>query len=254
MKPQIPWLRVFVEGVVIVGSILLAFGIEAWWDDRQEAEVERGYVARIAADLRETRASIEENADHYQMLLRHAAAVAPILDGAQPFPEDTLGFLASVLQASRITAPIVARSAYDDLISTGNLRLIRSDTLRYELSRFYGRVEVRLDPVNYSGDQEPFRAVVRSVIPVEVQIALREHCFQSEPLYCDGHASPGGLQETARALMAEPGLVRMLTFSSQAKAVRIGFLLDGAGFTGGFGVVTESIDGLLALLSTEYGA
>ena len=27
MTPQIPWLRVFVEGVVIVGSILLAFGI-----------------------------------------------------------------------------------------------------------------------------------------------------------------------------------------------------------------------------------
>jgi len=26
---QIPWLRVLVEGVVIVGSILLAFGIEA---------------------------------------------------------------------------------------------------------------------------------------------------------------------------------------------------------------------------------
>ena len=26
MKTQIPWLRVFVEGVVIVGSILLAFG------------------------------------------------------------------------------------------------------------------------------------------------------------------------------------------------------------------------------------
>ena len=27
---QIPWLRVFVEGVVIVASILLAFGIDAW--------------------------------------------------------------------------------------------------------------------------------------------------------------------------------------------------------------------------------
>jgi hypothetical protein len=26
LKPQILWLRVFVEGVVIVGSILLAFG------------------------------------------------------------------------------------------------------------------------------------------------------------------------------------------------------------------------------------
>ncbi len=29
MKPQIPWFRVFVESVVIVGSILLAFGIDA---------------------------------------------------------------------------------------------------------------------------------------------------------------------------------------------------------------------------------
>ncbi len=36
LKPQIPWLRVFVEGVVIVGSILLAFGIDAWWDGVQE--------------------------------------------------------------------------------------------------------------------------------------------------------------------------------------------------------------------------
>ena len=37
LKPQIPWLRVFVEGVVIIGSILLAFGLQAWWDGVQLA-------------------------------------------------------------------------------------------------------------------------------------------------------------------------------------------------------------------------
>jgi hypothetical protein len=36
VKAPIPWLRVFVEGVVIVGSILLAFGIDAAWEGRQE--------------------------------------------------------------------------------------------------------------------------------------------------------------------------------------------------------------------------
>jgi len=40
LKPQIPWRRVFVEGGVIVGSILLAFGIDAWWERRQERERE----------------------------------------------------------------------------------------------------------------------------------------------------------------------------------------------------------------------
>ena len=39
--PQIPWARVLVEGVVIVASILLAFGIDAWWEQRQDREEER---------------------------------------------------------------------------------------------------------------------------------------------------------------------------------------------------------------------
>ena len=56
MTRQIPWLRVGVEGVVIVGSILLAFGVQAWWDVRQErshldavlAGLEEGYVEHLA--------------------------------------------------------------------------------------------------------------------------------------------------------------------------------------------------------------
>jgi hypothetical protein len=32
---DIPWKRLFVEGTAIVVSILLAFGIDAWWQDRQ---------------------------------------------------------------------------------------------------------------------------------------------------------------------------------------------------------------------------
>ena len=32
---EIPWKRITVEAVAIVGSILLAFAIDTWWDDRQ---------------------------------------------------------------------------------------------------------------------------------------------------------------------------------------------------------------------------
>ncbi len=49
MKPQIPWLRVFVEGVVIVGSILLAFGLQAWWEGRQERAEERQALEALAS-------------------------------------------------------------------------------------------------------------------------------------------------------------------------------------------------------------
>ena len=38
---QNSWFRFFIEGVVIVASILLAFGIEAWWDQRNQQSEEK---------------------------------------------------------------------------------------------------------------------------------------------------------------------------------------------------------------------
>ena len=57
MSKQIPWLRVFVEGVVIVGSILLAFGIDAWWDGRQAEAARQEWLVALEADF-ETNASL----------------------------------------------------------------------------------------------------------------------------------------------------------------------------------------------------
>ena len=62
LKPQISWLRVFVEGVVIVGSILLAFGIDAWWEGRQERDEEVQVLLAIQEDIelnRKTKHSID---------------------------------------------------------------------------------------------------------------------------------------------------------------------------------------------------
>ena len=48
---SVPWLRVFVEGVVIVGSILLAFGIDAWWEGRQERQEAEQQVELLGAEM-----------------------------------------------------------------------------------------------------------------------------------------------------------------------------------------------------------
>jgi len=43
--------RLLVEGVVIVASILLAFAIDAWWDDRQGRQSESNQLLSIAAEV-----------------------------------------------------------------------------------------------------------------------------------------------------------------------------------------------------------
>ena len=56
----IPWPRVLVEGVVIVGSILLAFGIDAWWDARKERDRESQLLVGLLGDFETTRSDLEQ--------------------------------------------------------------------------------------------------------------------------------------------------------------------------------------------------
>ena len=47
----IPWSRILAEGVAIVASILLAFAIQAWWEDRQTWEGERQILNSLLDEL-----------------------------------------------------------------------------------------------------------------------------------------------------------------------------------------------------------
>jgi len=55
----------------------------------------------LRVDLEETRQSVLESSAIFQAWVDHGLAVMSFLDGSEPVPEDTLGFLASALQVSR---------------------------------------------------------------------------------------------------------------------------------------------------------
>jgi len=72
---KVPWVRVFAEGLVIVASILLALAADAWWQTRQDREIERDALRLILVDLAvdtlETRRVLS-------IAGRHAAAAAQL--------------------------------------------------------------------------------------------------------------------------------------------------------------------------------
>ena len=57
---EILWPRIFAEGAAIVVSILLAFGIEAWWQDRQDRQVEQSILSSLLDEFR----GLEKMLDH----------------------------------------------------------------------------------------------------------------------------------------------------------------------------------------------
>ena len=141
MKPQIPWLRVFVEGVVIVVSILLAFGIEAWWDGVQEREEVRRDLVNVAQELTENRERVLIEIEWMERLSAGSAAIVEILESAQASGEaslpDTLSFLGTT-NPSTLNASL---GALDALIASGRLARIEDPRLRRGLAGLRDQIE-----------------------------------------------------------------------------------------------------------------
>ncbi len=55
---EIPWPRIVAEGAAIVISILLAFGIQAWWDAVVEQDREREILTALSDDFNQTRTNL----------------------------------------------------------------------------------------------------------------------------------------------------------------------------------------------------
>lgn len=151
--PSSRWSKPLVEAVVIVGSILLAFGIEAWWDERGERVREQEAIARLIDEFEAVDAELvrigevwrgDRDADEtndvdvpggMQMLERTLRAV-----GTEVPEDEADAMLAGMLGVGgAVRLPEGVLSA---LLSSGELSLIRSDSLRVALAEWgaYKRV------------------------------------------------------------------------------------------------------------------
>ncbi|MEN8374765.1 MAG: hypothetical protein ABFS34_04895 [Gemmatimonadota bacterium] len=127
----IPWPRILIEGAVVVLSILLAFGIDAAWDDRQLAAKEAEYLTALRVEMALASEELAEDhgrrdawiADADSILGQIPVRIAP--DSAvNVWMQDVSMFM------SRFFPP---SSVLGDLVSSGNLSTLSSQELRFAL-------------------------------------------------------------------------------------------------------------------------
>ena len=123
------------EAFVIVLSILLAFAIDAWWDERQETVQTERMLASLAGDfesnLAEAREVIAVHGSRRELISRLIA-----MDEAQirSIPADSLGAYYAAFYDPRSFDP--ATATIDALVGSGDLDLVEDEELRLLLSRF----------------------------------------------------------------------------------------------------------------------
>jgi hypothetical protein len=85
---RIPWMRLAVEGILIVVSILAAFGIDAWWDARTERVTRETLLENLRQDFQRNLFLIDSiSAEHGQI----KAAARELMQFTGPGAQITVG-------------------------------------------------------------------------------------------------------------------------------------------------------------------
>jgi hypothetical protein len=167
MTRSIPWLRVFVEGMVIVSSILLAFGIEAWWERIEWHRNALGELGTVLEEVHEARSQLQDVIRWRERERSAALSVETRLEGVSPDDPvalpDTLFALSFGLQLvsdipTQATEAFVTSGHIDEvedvelrqalLAWTSSLADLRDDEVRFGVAGkqlmedFYDRVVI----------------------------------------------------------------------------------------------------------------
>ncbi len=131
---KIPWKRIPVEAAAIVASILLAFAIDAWWEQRQQRDEAKDQLAAILVDMQ----TAEEYVQWYRKVsLARQESVGRLMvaaSSASDRPADeSLDEMLSHFNWPTETN-IMPEGSVEALILSGNLSLIESEVLRRKLS------------------------------------------------------------------------------------------------------------------------
>lgn len=127
--------RLAAEALVIIASILAAFGLEASWDERQERQEEERVLEALHTEFLEARERIEYYRGLQSRILHSVASVADSIDAAVSrgapgvaLPDTALGLLYVPPTTS------VSLGTMQGLISSARLGIIRDPELRTALA------------------------------------------------------------------------------------------------------------------------
>lgn len=122
MRQDISWNKITIEATVIVGSILLAFAIDAWWEERLDRREEQIALSRLHAEFQSSTSRLGSS----EVRLSAATEILNLFQSHQDqeiplsIPNSLIVAMLGVPTFDRVT-PVL-----DGLIQSGNLSLIQS--------------------------------------------------------------------------------------------------------------------------------
>ena len=134
----ISWKRLTAEGAAIVASILIAFAIDAWWQDRTERIIEVQYLQALQEDFLSSLELLDEDEAVQQRQVEYLESLL-LTDSDTPYSDELRRWIDDGLFNVGTYQP--QSSALRDLESSGQTQIIRNPNIRRVLASVIQRMD-----------------------------------------------------------------------------------------------------------------
>ena len=233
-RTGLPWTRILVEGVVIVGSILLALAVDQWWEGIELRQDERAILERLAGEFEANAVQLETKGGQHEEVLVCGEALLEVtgLSERDGIALDSL----STLYWNFFKTPTYdpEDGVLNSLITSGEMGIITNDRLRTALAGWPSLVKDLKED-----EDRAWEYVDRVIFPfIDREISLRSLQFIQRPdLLGRPSDFQSGLEELLRNREFENYVV--------GRMVRVETVIDPLRAVG------EGLDTIRALLASE---
>jgi hypothetical protein len=160
------WLAVTLDLLIVIVGVFIGIEVANWNEARQEHNEERRYYSQLLVDLNHDLDSLSGAARRARFHDEAAELVLAKLRG-KPTPGVPPVRLAKAIHyAGFIYLPKPARGTYDELISTGNLGLLRNQQIKSHIADYYGEFDDnRQWDVLLRGQQSDYWTETAGILP-----------------------------------------------------------------------------------------
>ncbi len=142
------WRAAAREFVVILAGVLGALAAQAWWQNREQGGRERDYLRQLLSDTRENERRLDDAIQKDSVAGWRLSRLSGALYGARLVTADsTLTLFGGRTFSASDFQPLTG--SYVALLASGDLRIIRTDTLRSQLVAYAARLDSERDKLQF---------------------------------------------------------------------------------------------------------
>lgn len=243
------WFTVLIETLIVVFGVFIGIQLGNWNEARAGQRLGEEYVERLLVDLRADRYGAQNLGHYYTEVLEAVIETDRLLSLPDP---DERALVINAYRATEIALWPQSKSTWEQIVSSGHLSLLPDRVDQEPLNLYFGYDQAY---ESYEVlENSDYRKVVRSLIPITVQMEIRAGCSDIvdengsvrgfvDPCVVD--VPPEVLAATAERLKSDSRVIEALGFQFSELQSALNNL------NGNIGYIENSISTLSGIEATE---